>query len=684
VLVNGKENIAARIDSQNIQCEIALERSQTIKFVEILSEENVQLLFICLDSSNGKTIEESAELHLSNGRLLRVCLTTAHTIKLEINYHVGALATSDCAMLQAVPISSVVDKSTQRKSMNRELLDRLSTRISTCTRWIPGRSLSKSDNSDQLTTERGLFEEVLRSRGRDFWTPAWLSLLASLVLVIAVLLFESRLNKPTAITLLETATQSEKQNITRSRFTHRTLLLEARRPDSQQIVMRRSIEIWEDPNKGVARRVYENGQLVAGALTKPDGTQIVYHHATKSQITLRENGLVHDLDNAWLAEVSTGWFTTIVSNPSALSVTETSDSDLFSYRLKDGGLVSLRIRRQDLHATELNLLLTLHGELLQLRLTETELEQVRDDAVPPKIFEVETDFANSNAHTNEKSKSSAVLSSANTKVKTSASAELEIEVAYILNQLTSGQQDQILLARKFDGTLQVDAVVDSNERKQEILRALNPITRHSAVMINVHTVSEAAALKSIGSRVVAVDSTPTSDRVAADTDIRKHLSEVAGIHDVNEDEAVRMFSSTIVNHAYVLLRHAIALKQLTARFANIDMQTVAPDARAKWLEMLHQHSRALEREISLSRAALRPVFSGPNSGLSTAGFRIKNDRELTDSITQLRDLTVSCSNGMRSAFSTTAQGSDSAIKSAQFWLALSTAEQLAAAIATYK
>ena len=73
----------------------------------------------------------------------------------------------------------------------------------------------------------------------------------------------------------------------------------------------------------------------------------------------------------------------------------------------------------------------------------------------------------------------------------------------------------------------------------------------------------------------------------------------------------------MVNRAYRALFHAIELKRLVSRFAGVDMRTVAPDARAKWLAMLREHAIRFERENAVLRQEIQPVFF-PGSSLQVA------------------------------------------------------------------
>jgi hypothetical protein len=98
----------------------------------------------------------------------------------------------------------------------------------------------------------------------------------------------------------------------------------------------------------------------------------------------------------------------------------------------------------------------------------------------------------------------------------------------------------------------------------------------------------------------------TANTVAADAELRAFFtkSEPGG----STDEAIRSYSSLMVNRSYGALFHAIELCRLVSRFANVNMRAVAPDARANWLSMLREHATAFARENALLRQEIQPIF----------------------------------------------------------------------------
>jgi dihydroorotase-like cyclic amidohydrolase len=114
------------------------------------------------------------------------------------------------------------------------------------------------------------------------------------------------------------------------------------------------------------------------------------------------------------------------------------------------------------------------------------------------------------------------------------------------------------------------------------------------------------------------------------------------------------------------------------------MQTVAPGARDKWLEMLHEHAGAFQRETAALRQEIKPVFFAGASTPEVEGGAINSDADLARAIERLHKLTLSNNEAVRSAFTTSSQSSSVAIKSTAFWQALFKAEELAKKIQNYQ
>jgi hypothetical protein len=262
-----------------------------------------------------------------------------------------------------------------------------------------------------------------------------------------------------------------------------------------------------------------------------------------------------------------------------------------------------------------------------------------------------------------------------------ASAELEVDVAYLLNQAKADRNEQVTLTRSAGGSLRVEGLVDDEQRKSELLRALAPVSQNPAVTIEIRTIAEALKQRTSVSGPVSVRQTEaTANTVAVDSELREYFSQRGKAGDL--DEAVRSFSSTTVNRAYRALFHAVSLQRVVNRFANVDMRTVTPDARAKWLAMVRDHARAYAREMAILREELRPIFfAGASSGVVDENA-ITNDRDLAVTVERLHKLALANNEAVRTAFTISTRSSSAALKSS-FWSLSANAERLAQQIERY-
>jgi hypothetical protein len=278
-----------------------------------------------------------------------------------------------------------------------------------------------------------------------------------------------------------------------------------------------------------------------------------------------------------------------------------------------------------------------------------------------------------------------------------ASEELEVGVAYLLNEAKGDRNEQVTLSRNTNGLLRVEGIVDTRARKEELLRALAPVSHNPSVTIDITASSELTPQTRGHSAWSAVRKVAnTSDTIAVDRELRDYLLKRSAFRQNRDsgtpprgrndqlNEAVSSFSSQTVNRAYRALFHAIELRQVVDRFSNVDMRSVSPDARAKWLKMVHIHGAAFERECAALRNEVQPVFfeKDPFTELREK-HQIGSDAELTREVQRLNKLALGNIDGIRAAFTISSQSSSIAIKSVQFWRALFDAQNLAARIDRY-
>jgi len=718
IAVNGFLVSSLKVSSYVNELNLNLMPDDPIEFVEISSEQGVQLLFFSIDP-HGLGGEEWAWIELSEGRSLEAHFQNNYGPRLHLVYKdplpvedsVNAEIRNPNALSSPLILIPGADENpkvaAQRGTRHhRDWTTQLfrNARRALERRFPAQESESATGDLPGLLQVTPFVTLLSRTERRHFWQqPGLLAILVSAAVVAAFLVFRGNLSPAlTATAVLERARAAERiVHQSPGNVSHRFIRIEERHGANGTLVAERKIEIWENRAAGNrAQRLYDSSnQLIAGAWQKPDGSRTVYHHGSKprSQPALaRPEYLLLNLEDVWQLEPLAQTFTVLIGETAFASARETSTTYVLTYesvraigasRLLKATLV---LRKSDFHSVEQSLLIERGGAIREYRFIEADFELLPLSAAAPAVFEVEPELTGGAGNIGRPGDwairdltSSRVPPSPSTSAPPPASAELEVDVAYLLNLAKADRNEQVALTRSAGGSLRVEGVVESAERRDEFLRVLAPVSNNPAVKIEIRTIVEA-------SRSVVVNPTPvgsdlsetTADTIAADQELRAYFGTKAQGGPV--DESIRSYSSQMVNRAYRALFHGVELKRLMDRFSKVDMRTVAPDARAKWLKMLHEHARAFERETAMLRQKLQPVFFAGSTIQVAEVNTIQNDGELAHAVERLHQLALANNQTIRSALTITKDSSAVAIKSAAFWQSMQKAEQLAARIAQYQ
>ncbi len=687
IAINGLLVSSLKVSSDLSELDLNLTPDDPVEFVEISSEQGVQMLFFSIDPV-GHQQEEWASIELSEGRLLEICLqdATLHVVYKDPTTEEGYANTSSLSSpLYVVPGADAL-KEVEAQGVAFYLRSWAKQLVST---------FKRSSGEDK--SMRSLLGQSWERRHR----LGWLIVLVCVIVIAGFLLFKASLKQTlSATSLLEKANVAEKTaDGTPDRVTHRSINLEERSADGAILAQHR-VEIWENPANGArARRLYDHSnRLVSGTWQRADGSRTVYHHGSKPQpqpaITAPDN-LLLNLEDVWQMALSAQAFAALIEQPVMAQVEEKSATYVLRYEagrtIGASHLLkaTLTLSKSDLHAIELTLVVERGGTLREYRFVEASFELLPAKDVAPNVFDIEPELTGGAGEPGRPGywairdlTASRVPPTPSTSTPPVASAELEVDVAYLLNRAKADRNEQVNLTRSAGGSLRVEGVVDTAQRKQEFLRALAPVMNNPAVKIEIRTVAEGIQSQRPTGAVIVEEAGETADTVAADKDLRAYFEK----QNPNgpTDEAIRNYSSRMVNSAYRALFQAIELKQLINRFANVDMRTVAPDARAKFFAMVHEHAIGFEHENVVLRQEIGPVFF-PETGLTGAEeVSIQSDADLARAVERLHKLALSNTDAIRAALTISSQSSATAIKSMAFWQSLQRAESLAKRIQQYQ
>ncbi|MDQ3746444.1 MAG: hypothetical protein M3444_18890, partial [Acidobacteriota bacterium] len=538
---------------------------EEVSFVEVFSEQDVRLLYLDPAAwpaeANGS---RAVSLRLSDGRTLEARLSRAE----------GVEADADSAQtLQVVyrdPLMAA-EPAAQAEGVEADAGSRAG-----------GRPSAVAAAWSWLRRVLGLFRRPFSVLSPGAVTAA----LA--VLVVAALLFTRLYTPPvSAAELLRRAAAAEESAAAPGVVLHRTVFVEEARSEGRRsVVTRRRVETWQSGATGIRlRRLYdEQSRLAACELSKSDGTSTLFRRGLPpSDADAATPAELLGAGEVWRIEPSARSFDALGASGEGLKVEdklgayvlsrepsvagressvanrETSgagsessvktqessvtahDSSVAGRESASGadGLVSssLWLNKADLHAYRMTLVVRRGGETVEYRFVEGGFERRRAAEVPPAVYQVEPELLDATRGKKDEggvqSEGIAAAQSADdargasngTRATAVASAELEVEVAFLLNQIKANLGEQVSVGRTTGGALRVEALVESEARKEAILRALGPVLDNPAVEVEVSTVAEALAKRgqaqtgSVTEREVTVG----AGRIPADAELRAHF-----------------------------------------------------------------------------------------------------------------------------------------------------------------
>ncbi|HEX8920347.1 MAG TPA: RNA polymerase sigma factor [Pyrinomonadaceae bacterium] len=685
ISINGYLMAAQKVSSQVSEQTLNLNVAEKIDFVEIFSEQEVRLLFLCVEElPPAGAYKRSSRVEFSDERTLEATLSFSNPWPtLQVVYYDPQRSAESAPQPNDVKEASKLSEA------------------------LPSKTSSQAeDENSQTGRTQGELGNLIKRIWRwfanpGFWLrPGTITAIVALILFAALLFVRLQVPKASAAELLHRSTLAEDAIAANSEMVlHRTINLEEqRRGGGGATIARHRIEVWQSAAHGIKlRRIYDDeNRLVAGEWTQADGTSTVYRHGSQPQqrtapslaaLAILETG------ELWRLNISARDFNTLTGRADALVVEERASTYLLSYQDTQasgtGRLIkaTLTLNKTDLHAIEQTLVVQREGETREYKFTEAVFEQKPKAGIPPELFQPERELLGASeqvkGHVERQAQSadgsSHPATTASNSSQAIASPELEIEVTYLLNQIKANLGEQVSVTRTTKGMLRVEALVETEERKREILRALAPIINNPAVQVDVSTVTEAVKRQQEQSKkrdVTVREVEVTNNRIPADAPLRAYFSaRVVGSDAI--DEEINRYANRVMGRSRQALMRASALKRLVRRFSPEEIRALSAEARSKWLAMIREHAVAYQREGAALRQELRPIFNVA----ADAPFESVTEATLGQAADRLLQLSYANDETVRSAFTISADGRTAeAIKSAQFWRSLIAAEKLAAAI----
>src|SRR6185369_12182790 len=237
IAVNGVLVSSVKVSAELSEIDLNLPSEDSVEFVEIFSEQGIQLLFFSINA-NGPRYEQWAQVELSEGRRLEATYQDEVGPRLHVRYNdpaaIEARALVEIAETNALssPLTIVPDLDVVRESNvgARRGLRAWVRYFSAIERTEPSALNYSTDRTGRGSDGLDFLDSFSESRRQPRWRFA-LVLLACVMVAAGFLFFKARLSRElNATVLLERATVAEELALkTPDRISHRSINLEERR-----------------------------------------------------------------------------------------------------------------------------------------------------------------------------------------------------------------------------------------------------------------------------------------------------------------------------------------------------------------------------------------------------------------------------------------------------------------------
>ena len=709
VSVNGHILGSHSVNSELSRMRLDITLPEPISFLEVMTEESTRLLMMSIDPPPTGDPRQMRRVVLSDNRSLEATLQYGHPWPmLEVVYHNPNYETDSQVRVPEFdepPGFSVIEGD----SVKSDLPDNQPITLGCDTPTSRSQSIKKK-------TARWIasWSEIFKSGFPHLSSPGVVTAILSVILIGALLFFWLNVtptpSNNTADILYQARIAENAASPRADEVIHRVLTLEELNYPSRTLIAKSRIELWKDVNGKSSRRVYdEKSQLVAGEWVKGKEPQrnhsqqampsrMIYQKGQRPRFessTSNPHQAVSNLE-AWRLEPSVSDFQELIGKPESFQVKESLDTYVITYSAsqEDDNIVlaaTLKLRKSDLHAEEGSLVLRRNGEAREYRLVEAAFERRPISAVAPKVFEPDAELlgAGGGAGRHEKGPIHPSVPLPVASFSPVASSELEVEVAFLLDPFRVRFGDQISLTRTGEGALLVQAIVDTEEAKAELLHTLSPVARNPAVNISVSTAVEALQRQQRDrpNQPIVRQFTGSADSIPAYKELHQYFSRNAASRQRDSDphsstddtdRAIRTFTAQVVSRSRRVLSHAIELKQLKERFKAGTLNALSPDARKKLLGMIRNHAEAVRGETRSLLEQLQPIFFVSKHPEKPAAIDVSSDEELALAVERLHKLVIANDAAIRSAFSASSERPETTpLRDPRFRTALGTVGDLA-------
>lgn len=256
-----------------------------------------------------------------------------------------------------------------------------------------------------------------------------------------------------------------------------------------------------------------------------------------------------------------------------------------------------------------------------------------------------------------------------------AGVSLELTVIQGLDRVNAFMGDQVSVEHN-RGSIDVRGVVDSKQRRDEIVTALAPALGSPALKLDIEVPGAAARAKK-NSAHESIEGIEGFQRAPADNSLREFFAKNSSTGKTT-DEEVEKFTDEVSLHSHAARANALALKKIAEQFTPDDLGSMTAEEHRQWRAMLQSHALAVLKETRLMRGSLEPIFGANSEDKPPLISDLKSDADLVYAAAKLSDLASSNDSAVWHSFAASTEASNvTLVCLPEFWESLLDAEILA-------
>ncbi|MGE0131711.1 MAG: hypothetical protein AB7U82_26815 [Blastocatellales bacterium] len=474
---------------------------------------------------------------------------------------------------------------------------------------------------------RGMGWLIAGVKERIVFQPALVRLLVASIAVCLIVVVALLLNREPAVSareLIERATKAESQSLAETRQPVVYQKIQARRigdrdgKDSPGV----TLEVWRDiANQRMRQRV--DGE--SGALFT-ELEQILRANGRRSPLSVSEFSAWR---NAAQIQTESVGKTALPDGTEALRLVTVVASPRAAHQIVESELI---VRARDWHPVSESLKTLGAAGTEEYEFTEAAYLVVALGDLNPAIFHTPAKPVEALAAAISPVSPSPTAAPA-TAPSAAELAAAEFDARYRLHQMQADLEGNIQIESAATGVL-VSGIVDTAERKEELINALGPIAH---VSLNIQTTGEAAralASRRSGAAAAPPDTStmiePESDKPATQSSrgFQQKLAQyferrLATTDAARINAAVAQLSNEAVSLSASAMAEAWAMRRLAERYSETEQSPLSPADRQRLDQMLVTHARRIGARIRRLQTLLAPVLADlsgdPSQALSGAG-----------------------------------------------------------------